>query len=85
MNWNWKKHFKKNMMKVSFHIVFGYSALASWYIVLEGDPNFWWLGISSAFIIHVVVFTKIDFLHELHHHHNSKTGHENHIGTKHHD
>lgn len=79
MNWNWKTHFKKNVYKVLFHIAFEYTALASWYIALEGDPNFWWCGILTAFVIHVVVFTKIDLLHELHHHHlHSNKGHENH-------
>ena len=69
MNWNWKKDFKRNIIKVGFHIGFEYTILASWYIALEGDPIFWPIGIASAFIIHVIVFTKIDFLHELHHHH----------------
>lgn len=78
MNWNWKIHFKKNIYKVTFHIIFEYSALAGWYIALEGDPVFWPLGIVSAFIIHVIVFTKIDFLHELHHHHSKGKGHEHH-------
>ena len=78
MNWDWQTNFKKNVYKVLFHIIFEYSAIASWYIALEGDPKFWFFGIATAFVIHVIVFTKIDFLHELHHHHTNKKGHENH-------
>lgn len=78
MNWNWKRHLKKNIYKVSFHIIFESSILASWYLILEGNPVFWPVGIASAFVIHVVVFTKIDLLHELHHHHSNAKGHENH-------
>jgi len=65
MNWNWKTHLTKNIYKVGFHILFESSILASWYLILEGDPLFWPLGIISAFGVHVLVFTKIDFLHEL--------------------
>lgn len=84
MDWNWQLHLKKNIYKVAFHILFESSILAGWYLILEGDPVFWPLGIASAFIVHVVVFTKIDFLHELHHHHQEKKrGHANH--TRNHD
>ena len=38
------------------------------------------IGIASAFLVHVLVFTKIDLLHELHHHHSEK-GHGNHTGN----
>ena len=78
MNWNWKTHLTKNIYKVGFHIIFESSILASWYLILEGDPIFWPIGIASAFGVHVLVFTKIDLLHELHHHHNGKKGHSDH-------
>jgi len=79
MNWEWQTHLKKNIYKVAFHIIFESSILASWYLILEGDPVFWPIGIASAFLIHVLIFTKIDFLHELHHHHSTKSkGHEHH-------
>jgi hypothetical protein len=78
MNWKWKQHFIRNTYKVGFHILFEASILAGWYIALEGDPYFWPLGILSAFIIHVLIFTKIDLLHEYHHHHNGKKGHQDH-------
>lgn len=78
MNWNWKKSFRLNSYKAGLHILFESSILAAWYVALEGDPIFWPLGIASAFIIHVLLFTKIDFLHELHHHHNGNKGHADH-------
>ena len=60
-----------------------YSAIGAWYIALEGNPQFWIWGILSAVFIHLVVFTKIDFLHDLHHHHKGlKEGHENHKDVK---
>ena len=77
-NWRWKEHFTKNVIKVGFHIIFEASVLAAWYIALEGDPIFWPLGVASSFFIHVLVFTKIDLLHELHHHHSGKKGHSDH-------
>jgi hypothetical protein len=80
MNWDWKDHVKKNIYKIIAHIGFEYTSLAAWYMVLEGDPIFWPIGILSAFCIHLIIFTKIDFLHELHHHHSKKKGHANHIG-----
>jgi hypothetical protein len=78
MNWEWKKHLKLNSLKVLFHLLFESSILATWYLILEGDPVFWPIGIASAFLIHVVVFTKIDLLHEYHHHHSKAKGHANH-------
>ena len=79
MNWNWQKHLKLNSMKILAHMLIEYSALGAWYIALEQDPTFWIYGIITAVIIHLVVFTKIDFLHELHHHHKGiKQGHADH-------
>ena len=78
MNWDWKRDLKKNIIKIVCHIGFEYTALASWYIILEGDPIFWPVGIASGFCIHLIVFTKIDFLHELHHHHGDMKGHADH-------
>jgi hypothetical protein len=78
MNWNWQTHLKMNSLKVLFHIIFETTVLATWYLILEGDPVFWPLGIASAFAIHVIVFTKLDLLHELHHHHSKSKGHPNH-------
>lgn len=79
MNWDWKKHVKLNSMKILAHMLIEYSALGVWYIALEQDPVFWFYGIASAVIIHLVIFTKIDFLHELHHHHKGmKEGHADH-------
>lgn len=60
-----------------------YSALGAWYIALEQDPVFWLYGIVTAVIIHLVIFTKIDFLHELHHHHKGLKGHANHNNSHH--
>lgn len=78
MNWHWKQHFIRNSYKVGFHILFESSILASWYLILEGDPIFWPIGIGSAFLVHVLVFTKIDLLHEYHHHHSKDQGHAHH-------
>jgi len=79
MNWNWKTHIKLNIAKLVSHMAIEYSALGAWYIALEGDPYFWFYGIFTGLLIHFIVFTKIDFLHELHHHHqDKKRGHENH-------
>ena len=78
MNWDWRTSIKMNSIKVGFHILFESSILATWYLILEGDPVFWPVGIASAFLIHVIVFTKLDLLHELHHHHSSSKGHSNH-------
>ncbi len=86
MHWNWRKDIRKNIIKILAHIGVEYTALASWYIALEGDSIFWPLGIASAFVVHLVIFTKIDFLHELHHHHaNRKQGHVNHGEELEHD
>lgn len=61
------------------HQAIEYSILGSIYIALEGDPIFWPIGIVVGSLIHVLVFTKIDFLHQLHHHHfENKKGHANH-------
>ena len=79
MNWNWKKDFRKNALKILAHQLIEYSVLGSVYIALEGDPIFWPVGITIAVVIHIIVFTKIDFLHQLHHHHkNNKEGHTHH-------
>jgi len=79
MNWNWKVDIRKNIFKICSHIFFEYTSLAAWYIALEGHNIFWPIGIATAFVIHLLIFTKIDFLHELHHHHkNQKSGHANH-------
>ena len=85
MNWNWKKDLKRNMAKILAHIGVEYTALASWYIALEGDPIFWPIGIATAFAVHLFIFQKIDFLHELHHHHKNKRGHANHREEVKHD
>lgn len=78
MNWNWKSHVKMNSLKILAHMSIEYSAIGAWYIALEGNPNFWFYGIGTAIIVHLIVFTKLDFLHELHHHHNNNKGHSNH-------
>lgn len=64
MNWNWKKYIRKNSYKILAHQFIEYSILGSVYIGMEGDPKFWVVGILLGSFIHLVVFTKIDFLHQ---------------------
>ena len=78
MNWNWQKSFKLNGYKLLSHMGIEYSAIGAFYIALEGDPTFWIYGIAAGLTVHLIVFTKIDFLHELHHHHRGKKGHADH-------
>lgn len=65
----WKERFKKglsnkNWKKILSHEIVEYSWLGGWYIALEGRPESWIIGISGAFIIHLVVFELVDSLHE---------------------
>ena len=83
MRWNWKRHVKKNFYKIIAHQLMEYSVIGSIWIALEGDPIFWPIGITVGTLIHVFVFTKIDFLHQLHHHHKGlKEGHADHKHEK---
>jgi hypothetical protein len=81
MNWDWKKYVKKNSYKILAHQLVEYSVLGTVYIAMEGDPIFWPIGIILGSAIHLLIFTKIDFLHQLHHHHSKKKGHSNHEDT----
>lgn len=79
MNWNWRYYVRKNFYKIIAHQLLEYSVIGGVWIAFEGDPIFWPIGIALGTLVHVVVFTKIDFLHEWHHHHNGKKrGHADH-------
>jgi hypothetical protein len=65
----WKDRFKtalknKNWKKILSHEVIEYSWLGSWIMALEGSPESWIIGISGAFVIHMIVFEAIDALYK---------------------
>lgn len=76
MHHTWKHRFKsalknKNWKKILLHEGIEYSWLGAWIATLEGSPESWIIGISGAFIIHMVVFEAIDALHKRKNDHNN--------------
>jgi len=78
MHHTWKHRFQtalrnKNWKKILAHEFVEYTWLGAWIIALEGEPLGWIIGISGAFIIHLVVFEAIDAIHRKY----DETNHKN--------
>lgn len=54
----------KNWKKVALHQGFEYSIVGSIVMTLEASPESWILGISIAFIVHMIMFEAVDALHK---------------------
>jgi len=50
----------KNWKKIIIHDTVEYTWLGSWVIALGGTLEAWFIGISGAFFIHLVVFEAVD-------------------------
>ncbi len=54
----------KNWKKITLHELVEYAFLGTFVTYFQGSWEGWLIGISGAFIIHMVVFEAIDAIHK---------------------
>ena len=68
MNHTWTHRFKtaihnKNWKKITLHELVEYAWVGSWVTYWMGSWEGWLIGLTGAFVIHMIVFEAIDALY----------------------
>lgn len=61
----WRHRFEtalrnKNWKKILMHQIFEYSIIGTTVMALEAKPESWIIGISIAFVVHLIMFEAVD-------------------------